>query len=209
MERFMLRPLPRSTPTSMVDHSSIQRSSTAAPRLKGFSLVEALFAIVLTFVGFSAIFSMQSTQMKVSISARDLSAASNLAERVISQLHKESFMWTAYTRPGPHLNRDDEQWHSYTATPVDHNCQPSIRDNVEQGTIINRQRFCIHYWMKPLSGIYEGLLNTRVRVIWSRNPMDNESIYEVCGDPFAENFENDPSQWMSITVPAVIRRHPL
>jgi prepilin-type N-terminal cleavage/methylation domain-containing protein len=175
---------------------------------QGFSLLEVLFAIVLSLIGFSAVFSMQSTQMQSNIHARELSAASNLAERVLSQLHTESFMWTAATLPPPHLNKTQSEWHSFNDFAVDHNLQAHVSED-DQGTILKRQRFCVHYWIEKMSGLYDGLLNTRVRVVWPRNPLDQESIQSICGEQQVANFVDSPQHWFSMTIPAVLRRHPL
>ena len=186
-----------------------ERRHTFRHSAKGFSLVEALFAIILTLIGLSAVFSMQGATMQANLSARDLSAAANLGERVISQLHKESFMWTANSLPAPHLNQTPDQWHSFHQVPVDHNLQPHRLDDADQGTPLLRQRFCVHYWIEPLSGLYYGLLNARVRVIWPRNPMNTTLIEDACGEANANAYVDEPGKWFSITIPAVLRRHPL
>ena len=173
-----------------------------------FSLVEALFALVVTSIGFAALFSMQKTQMSSSISARELAAASNLAERVVSQLHKESFMWTAITRPGPHLNTEPQTWHTWSVAPLDHNMQPNRRDSA-QGTQLNQQRFCVHYWLNPLGGLYEGLINARVQVVWPRDVTNTTLVGQLCAEGSLDRMQGSPNDWLTLTVPAIIRRHPL
>ena len=194
---FSVRPHVKDTPT---------KAGTST--LRGFSLIEVLFAIVLSTIGFTAIFSMQSAQIKAGLTAKEMSSAINLGERIISQLHKESFMWTQNRLPGPHLDQPQDQWHSFTPFPVDHNLQPHLDDHPDQGTYLRQQRFCIHYWLKALDGLYTGLLNGRVRVIWSRNPLDHEQIKTICAENQIENYQNEPGKWLSITLPFVLRRHP-
>lgn len=184
-------------------HPSLLRSKE-----QGFSIVEAIFALVVTMVGFSALFSMQKTQMSSTIMARELSAASNLAERVISQLHKESYMWTDLNLPTPHLNRAPEEWHTWSTVALDHNLQPSIVDD-PQGTTLKRQRFCIHYWIAPLGGLYEGLMNVRVKVVWPRDMANTNLVGTVCAEGSLDRLEEDPYSWLSVTMPALLRRHPL
>ena len=175
---------------------------------KGFSLLEVLFAIVLSLIGFAAVFSMQGTQMRASLSAKEMSAALNLGERVVSQLHKESYMWVSSIRPDPHLSRSLKQWHSFTPIPVDHNMQPHIDDDPQEGTRLRQQRFCIHYWLSAFTGPYEGLLNGRVRVIWPRDPLDQQRAHTICADNQINEYQDQPGIWSSITFPFVLRRHP-
>ena len=175
---------------------------------KGFSIFEVIFALVFSLIGFAAVFSMQSTQMNASLTAKEMSSALNLGERVISQLHKESYMWTQFKRPDPHLSRTMSQWHSFTPVPVDHNLQPHINDDPQQGSRLRQQRFCVHYWFKAFNGLYDGLLNGRVRVIWPRNPLDQQKANTICAENQIENYQNQPGEWSSITLPFVLRRHP-
>lgn len=178
------------------------------PSARAFSLVEALFALVVSTVGFAALFSMQRTQMTSSIAARELSAASNLAERALSQLHKESYMWTGLTLPGPHLNQAPNAWHTWSEVAVDHNMQPHQEEGA-QGTQLRRQRFCVHYWLAPLGGLYNGLLNARVRVVWPRDVTNTVNVGDLCAEGSLERFNETPYAWLNVTLPAVIRRHPL
>ena len=175
---------------------------------RGFSILEALFALVISLVGFTAIFKLQGAQTSAAISARDLSSASNLIEWGVSTLTRDSFAWTGLVIPGPRLNADPDVWHALTEFPVDQNGQSHRDDDPDQGTQIWRQRFCVHYWLSPMGGLYEGLLNGRLRVVWRRDPLDQTSIYRACGEANASAFEMDPIEWFSITVPFVLRRHP-
>ena len=184
-------------------------SSRASNRLnqRGFSIVEALFGLILTMIGFSTIFRLQGAQMNASMSARDMSAASNLVEYAITELNRESYAWNTVLRTGRYLSKPVATWHSLTEAPIDQNAQAHLRDS-DQGTALNRQRFCVHYWFDNLGGLYEGLLNARVRVVWPRDPQNQRSIEKVCGENNVGDFVEDPSTWLSITVPFIIRRHP-
>ena len=42
----------------------------------------------------------------------------------------------------------------------------------DQGTILNRQRFCVHYWFDNIGGLYDGLLSASAGC-WSRDPKIN------------------------------------
>ena len=185
-------------------HSS-QRLSRSE---RGFSILEALFGLVLTMIGFSALFSLQGAQMEASLSARDLSAASNLSERAIAQLTRESYQWTGLMLPQPILSNADGSWRALTEAPVDQNLQPHISRDQEKGSTLRHQRFCIHYWLNPLQGAYEGLMNGRVRIIWSRDPADTTSISQLCGEGNADQFNPADHEWLSVTTPFVLRRHP-
>ena len=188
-----------------------RQSEVTSPRRvqqAGFSLVEALFALVVTSVGFSALFSMQKTQMNATVMARELAAASNITERVVGQLHKESYMWTSTTLPSPHLDQTPGEWHSWSLVALDHNLQPSLADD-PQGTRLRRQRFCVHYWLSPLTGIYDGLMNVRVKVIWPKDISNTDLVGPLCAEGSLDQLEDNPHLWLSVTVPAILRRHPL
>ncbi len=191
----------------LTKNSYLQKPKSWRVGQSGFSIVEALFGLILTMVGFSAIFRLQGAQMNASLSARDMSAASNLAEYAVTELSKESYTWNTPLRVGGRLGQPPAVWHSLTEFAVDQNAQAHLRDS-EQGTALNRQRFCIHYWFNDLGGLYEGLLNARVRVVWPRNPQNQRLVDTVCGEGNVGNFVDDPSTWLSLTVPFVLRRHP-
>ena len=183
------------------DHSS--RSNE-----RGFSMLEALFGLILTMIGFSAIFSLQNTQMEASLTARDIGAASNIADQAATVLMRDSYEWTSLFIPGPRLNQPPREWHSLNEFPVDQNMQPHLSDDPNQGTMIRRQRFCVHYWLDPLQGIYDGLMNARIRVLWPRSATDQTSTVRVCGQDNIANYNPETGEWLSLTLPLVLRRHP-
>ena len=192
----------------MLNYKQTRRHPKMRVSERGFSILEALFGLVLTMIGFSALFSLQGAQMEASLSARDLSAASNLSERAITKLTRESYKWTGLMLPLPWLNHADSEWHSLTELPVDHNFQPHVSLDQEGGSTLRHQRFCVHYWLEPLRGMYEGLLNGRVRVVWSRDTADLISISQVCGAGRVGNLNPEDHAWFSVTTPFVLRRHP-
>ena len=117
-------------------------------------------------------------------------------------------MWTASTLPSPHLNRAPKEWHSWSDVALDHNLQPSLADD-PQGTRLRRQRFCVHYWLSPLTGIYDGLMNVRVKVIWPKDIANTDLVGVLCAEGSVSRMSEDPHLWLSVTVPAILRRHPL
>ena len=171
-------------------------------------MLEALFGLILTMIGFSAIFSLQSTQMEASLTARDIGAASNVADQAATILMQDSYEWTSLQIPGPRLNKPSGEWHSLNEFPVDQNMQPHSSDDPNQGTFIRRQRFCVHYWVDPLQGIYNGLMNARIRVLWPRSSTDQRNVSRVCGKDNIANYDPESGLWFSLTFPLVLRRHP-
>ena len=91
---------------------------------KGFTLMEALFAISIALLGFTALFNLQNNQLSSSAYARDLSGAVHLAQRVIAELRRESFTWVNVQRESTHLTVADSNWRAYTPVPVNQNNQP-------------------------------------------------------------------------------------
>lgn len=174
---------------------------------RGFTIIEMLVALVVTMIGFAAIFQLQIGTMQGNISARELAAATNLAERYAEVLHRDAHQWTGFDKPGPWLNQAPRVWHSFTPAPIDHNGRAYIDDD-DQGSPLSRQRFCVHYWFDEGVGPYDGVLTGRVRVVWPRNGLDRDPLYEICGENDAAGFEPAVVDWFTLTVPVAIRRHP-
>ena len=172
---------------------------------RGFTVIEILLAVAITTVGFAAIFSLQIGSMQANISARDLSAAMNLAERYTEVLRKDSYTWTESNLPGPRLNLPLEEWHTLTPDPVDHNGMASVDDDPEFGSELFRQRFCVHFWLGRLNGIYSQMLTGRIRVIWPRTSMDASELSGVCPEDAADNFRNNVRDWYTVTLPFTLR----
>ena len=181
---------------------------------RGFTIIEVLIAVVVSAVGFAAIFSMQIASMQGNIAAREMGAAVNLAERHAEQLRADAFMWTGLQRPAGRLSAAASRWHTMTdvvggrdGVPVDHNGRPHASAD-DDGTPLARQRFCVHYWYEPLGALYDGILNARVRVIWPRDTLNAAVVAEACTRAGAGDFAPDVSRYMTVTVPVTIRRHP-
>ncbi|MEE2643521.1 MAG: hypothetical protein VYD19_01195 [Myxococcota bacterium] len=178
-------------------------------REQGYSFFEMLFAFAVGALGIVAIFALQFSNIRGNNEARELSAALNLAERVVAHLQTDSTQWFNLQLPPPRLSRASARWYSLTPNPVDHNLRPHVSVNREQGTALQRQRFCAHYWLDALDGPWGGLINGRARVVWSRDVTSGtEQISALCNDDAAEAFREDPVNWRSITLPFVLRRHP-
>ena len=185
----------------------------------GFTIIEILIAVVVSAIGFAAIFSMQISTMQGNIAARENAAAVNLAERMAEELRTEAYAWTGNTLPGPRLSAAPGVWHTITdvpaglgrdprgGLPVDQNGMPFQGDD-PVGSGLVRQRFCIHYWINPLTAAYNGILNGRVRVLWPRDTLNPLSVAQVCTQAGAAAFADDVSRFVSLTIPVTIRRHP-
>ncbi len=175
-------------------------------------MVEVMIALAISAVGFAAVFSLQIASIQGNVAAREVSAAVNLAERYIEVLRGESHLWTkdawkqGENPVAEHLADESETWHAFTADPIDHNGRVFIDDDGEFGSELSRQRFCVHYWLQPLEGIYEGVVNARVRVVWPRASLDRTGLDESCSNP--EQFAENVKLWFTITMPATLRRHP-
>ncbi len=179
----------------------------ARPQAKGFTIIEMLIALVVTMIGFAAIFQMQIGTMQGNIAARELAAATNLAERFAEVLHRDANLWTGLERPAPYLNQSFRNWHSFTPAPIDHNGRAYVDDD-PQGSPLARQRFCVHYWMDEGTGTYDGVLTGRVRVVWPRNGLARGPLYDICGEADAGAFVPSVADWFTLTLPVAIRRHP-
>ena len=172
---------------------------------RGHTVVEVLIAAGVAAVGFAAVFSLQMGSMLANISARDMTAAMTLGERYVDVLRRDSFAWVGETRPAPRLNQQSERWHSFSEFAIDQNGLVNLRDEGEFGSALNRQRFCVHYWLAPMDGLYAQMMNVRVRVIWPRNSLDASQLTDVCPEENANGFRMNSARWYSITIPSVLR----
>lgn len=176
----------------------------------GFTIIEVLVAVIITAVGFAAIFSMQVGSIQGNVEARELAAATNLAERYVARLRRDAYQWTVGPRPAaaqaPVLAAGPGVWHSLTPDPVDHNGRVYIDDDAN-GSPLARQRFCAHYWLGPNNPALEGVLNVRVRIVWPIASLDRSALDTVCPEDRANGFVPDPSRYRTVVLPAAIRRH--
>lgn len=182
------------------------RRNRRGSRGRGFTIVEILVAIVVTMIGFAAIFQMQIGSMQGNIMAREMAAATNLAERFVETLRRDAYQWVSFELPAPYLNQAAQRWHTFTPTPVDQNGRAYVDDDRIFGSNLARQRFCVQYWMDPGQGVYDGIMSARVRVVWPRSTVEQSPLYDVCDD--ADAFVPEAARWFTLTVPATIRRHP-
>ena len=176
---------------------------------RGFTMLELLIAVGVTTVGFAAIFAMQMASMQGNIAARELTGASNLAERYAEALRTASFTWTADGPPPAEslVGAVERVWHTLTPLPVD---QHGLRLGAPNtpGSQLVRQRFCAHYWVDVLDPPFDGVINTRVRVIWPRASMTSAELGQVCPEAQAALFRPNATTWFVVTVPVTLRRHP-
>lgn len=178
---------------------------------RGFTIIEVLVAVAITAIGFAAIFSLQIGSMQGNIEARELAAATNLAERYVAQLRSEAYMWTTGLRPPadstPTLAEAPGRWHSLTPDPVDHNGRVHADLDARFGSPLARQRFCVHYWLGPRDPAMDGVIRVQVRVIWPIASLDQSSLAQVCPENQADAWRGNPQLFRSVVLPAAVRRH--
>ncbi len=167
-------------------------------RERGFTIIEILIAVTITAFGFAAIFSLQIGSMQGNIAARETAAAVNLAETYAEWLRLNAFAWNGLQPPAAgDVAGPLGQWRSLTPDgPVDHNNQPDQP----------LSRFCVHYRLDALpNGGFQGGLNGRVRVVWSRASLDPRELDDVCPNGAAQGLVIDLARYYSISVPVALR----
>jgi len=174
---------------------------------RGFTLLEVLIAVAISSIGFAAVFAMQVGSMQGNIAAREQGAAAALGERFVEVLRRDSYLWTGTTLPG-RLAATAGEWHSLTPDPVDHNGLVNRTVDPANGSAFDRQRFCVHYWLQPLSKTYDGVINLRVRIIWPRAALGDPDFAAACPENVADGFVPTVASWYTYMVPATLRRHP-
>lgn len=177
-------------------------------RARGFSLIEILVAVVVSAIGFSAVFALQMSTMRGNVAAREQAAALTLAEASMERLRAEAYEWTSTSNPTGKLNTTlhaPRVWHLFSDTgPVDQNGLP-FGGNGTPGSGLARQRFCVHYFTDPQAGTFAQILSVRVRVVWPRSTMDNTGLDQVCTEAGATAFVDAPATWNSVTLPGAVR----
>ena len=172
---------------------------------KGVTIVEVLLAVAISAIGFAAVFALQISSVQGNISAREVASGVNLAENTADMLQRESYKWVDVSPPEPYLNQEANKWHSLTPKPVDHNGRVSKAVDGEKGSLLRRQRFCIHYMVKPLSGAYGGLISGRVRVVWPYATFSDAALDAACRQDNLADFQPTVGEWYSLTLPFVVR----
>jgi prepilin-type N-terminal cleavage/methylation domain-containing protein len=172
----------------------------------GFTVIEMLIAVIVTAVGFAAVFALQIGTMQGNIAAREYAAANNLAERYMEFLRSEAERWTGPNLPGPWLNQADNRWHTLTPDPVDHNGQVNAGITGNPGSNLDRQRYCVHYRLNRQPAPNSGLLEMQVRVIWGRASLGQADLDTLCPENRANNFNpgGQLADWQSLTLPGMV-----
>jgi len=176
---------------------------------RGFSLIEVLVAVLVSAVGFSAVFALQIRTMQGNISAREQSAAMVLAESAFETLRTEAYRWRVETPPAGLLSVSRNVWHTASPNgPVDQAGLPLEAGGV-LGSQLARQRFCVHYWLENMAGTFSNMLNVRIRIIWPRSPQDTGNLADICTEggasAFRENLPENIALWNSLVLPGALR----
>jgi prepilin-type N-terminal cleavage/methylation domain-containing protein len=182
-------------------------SPSHAPR--GFSIIEVLVAVLVSAIGFSAVFALQIRTLQGNISAREQSAGMVLAESALETLRTETYRWRVEAPPSGLLSVSQNEWHSLTpAGPVDQAGLP-FEVGGTPGSQLSRQRFCVHYWLEAMAGTFSNMLNVRIRVLWPRAPQETRDLALVCSDDgataFRENLPDNIARWNSLVLPGALR----
>lgn len=178
--------------------ASMGSRRSVGSRAGGFTVIEILIALAITAFGFAAIFSLQIGSMQGNVSARDLAAGVNLAERFAGLLRAEASVALSGALPA-RLRVARGRWHTLTPDPVDHNGLSA------DDSSLPRQRFCVHYWFDDPEGMSGGAFNGRVRVVWPSPNVEGEALDDVCPEGAADGFDEAPGRFYSVTLPVLVR----
>lgn len=181
---------------------------------RGYTVIEILIALAVSIIGFAALFQMQISSAQGNVSAREMAAAVNLAERHVEALQREAYTWVKPGATGLQtsdwLKKPTGIWHSFTPNgPVDHNGLVHSSVDAQRGSDLRLQRFCVHYQLTPQIGTYADVMSARVRVVWPRNTLDPDILEreDVCDEGSADGFEPNVRDFFTLTLPASVRRH--
>lgn len=175
----------------------------------GYTLIELLAAVVITSVGFAALFTLQIRNLHGNQSAREMAFAVNLAEYYAAELRLNAFAWTSSLPTA--FNRTEGQWYALTAQPVDQNNLPAESDD-DHASAYKRQHYCVHFRILNPGTTYGDQRIAQLRVVWPRHSQDvalltSGTSGNLCTDVGAAAFVPEPADWRTLTLPVALRRY--
>lgn len=143
----------------------------------GYTIVELMIAIVIFAIGIMAIYSLQVITITGLAEARELSEATNLAERVLEQFRRSSTTWEGgSTLPGLPHDFSPDRWLVLYPEPVDKD--GLLQGQLPPGAAVNPPRYCVKYRICSRLGCDNLAASTaelgtdayevEVRVMWPR-----------------------------------------
>lgn len=164
-----------------------------APR--GFTIVEALIAILTLSLGIAGVLGIQSAAISSSRFSYDQRAAINLAETTLERLKRDAIEWqVAGTYPaGSWLNTamSGASLGQWVYPPIRNSVVPTYNDLALPGVVTRtgawrtqtrNSRFCIEYRMSWASPTSTAVARAEVRVAWPRGRRGQEILGVNCAN---------------------------
>lgn len=164
----------------------------------GFTMVEALIALLLMMIGILGMGALAGAVVKSNLEANNRTAATNLAEKTLGMLRTEALSWNESNwAPAQDVTDADEYMPLLSALPggtavgstgfqemtqnFGDSTQAFTRDLEMISPSADGATFCVHYnltWLQPNESI-----RADVRVYWMRRNANPQplSFYQNCG----------------------------
>lgn len=133
---------------------------------KGYTVIELMIAIVIFSLGIMAVYSLQVLTVASLGEARELTEATNLAERIMEQFRRNSTTWEEGSQPPGIPQQGVGQW--VVLYPQQLNKDGLFANQIPDTSPGLPPRYCVKYRMSELGTPGSGTYRVEVRVIWPR-----------------------------------------
>jgi Tfp pilus assembly protein PilE len=196
----------------------------------GFTVVEMMVVVLITVLGFLALFHLQSGVMKATTNSWNLIAATHLAEHFLETVRLESVEWNNDTTQGVGqaqfhylsplaLTTTSTDWmRAYvsgtgTGFQMSNQAGKLIGSGREYDTgVVNEfpdnrnQRFCVQYRLTWL--VTNFLVRAEVRVMWPRDD-SRAALFDTCpdGSGATTGIQDDPQNAWGVTFTTTVMKN--
>jgi Tfp pilus assembly protein PilE len=205
-----------------------------SPASAGFTVVEMMVVVLITVLGFLALFHLQSGVMKATTNSWNLIAATHLAEHFLETVRLESVEWNNDTTQGV----GQAQFHYLNPLAATNTSTPWMRAYIsgtgtgfqmsnQAGKLIGagreydtgvvaefpstganarNQRFCVQYRLTWLVANF--LVRAEVRVMWPRDD-SRAALFDTCpdGSGTLTGIQDDPQNAWGVTFTTTVMKN--
>ena len=173
-------------------------------RGRGFTIIEIMISLFVMMVGIVALYSLQVVAISGNVVAQEFTQATQLAERWIETLRKDSVSWTTPANQPARIQASDD-WRDAIG-PFMVNRDMLDEDSYAAHIAID-SRYCIKYRVQsvPAGDPSARMMRADVRVIWPRRDAALDSFQE-CNDILMQGSPWLRKTWQ-VSMTSTLYRH--